>query len=79
VRSVEAGQPIRKYEPPISLVWTAGEPSTEGDCLLLTAALASGDADIIERGHWGRYNMILRWSHAEETPLYFLADVQETD
>jgi hypothetical protein len=79
MRIVEAAQPIRKYAPPISIVWTEGEPSTEGDCLLLTAALASGDADIIEHGHWGRYNMILRWSHTEELPFFFLADVRETD
>jgi hypothetical protein len=75
VGTVQAAQPIRSYEPPISIVWTRGEPSSDADCLLLTAALASGHADIIEHGRWGRYNVILRWRHADERPLYFLADV----
>jgi len=78
MRIVEAAPPVRPYEPPISIVWTQGEPSTEADCILLTAALRSGDADIIELGRWGPYNAILRWSHAEEKSAYFLADVQET-
>ena len=77
--TVQAAQPIRSYEPPISIVWTVGEPSSDADCLLLTAALASGHADIIEHGHWGRYNVILRLSHAEEKSLYFLADVGDAD
>jgi hypothetical protein len=77
--TVEAAQPIRSYEPPISIVWTRGEPCTEADCLLLTAALRSGDAGIIEHGCWGAYNAILRWSHGEEKPLYFLADVRDTE
>jgi len=75
VGTVQAAQPIRPYEPPISIVWTRGDPASDADCLLLTAALASGHADIIEHGRWGRYNVILRWSHADEKPLYFLADV----
>src|ERR1700737_2409583 len=54
--SVEGAQPIRAYEPPISIVWTQGEPCTQADCVLLTAALAGGDADIIEYGRWGVYN-----------------------
>ena len=57
---IEGAQPIRPYEPPISIVWTQGEPCTDADCALLTAALAAGDAAIIEYGHWGVYNMILR-------------------
>jgi hypothetical protein len=77
MRIVEAAQPIRTYEPPISIVWTQGEPCTEADCALLTAALRRGHADIIEHGRWGPYSSILRWSHAEEKPLYFLADVRE--
>ena len=78
MRSVEAAQPIRPYAPPISMVWTQGEPCTETDCTVLTVALRRGDADIIELGRWGPYNAILRWSHAEEKSAYFLADVQET-
>ena len=74
--SVEGAQPIRRYEPPISIVWTRGEPCTEADCVLLTAALARGEAHLVEYGRWGPYNAILRWSHAEEEPLYFLADVR---
>ncbi len=77
--SVEGAQPIRAYEPPISIVWTRGEPCTEADCVLLTAALTSGDADIIEYGRWGVYNLILRWSHANESALYFLADVRDSE
>jgi hypothetical protein len=77
--TVQAAQPIRTYEPPISIVWTRGEPSSDADCRLLTAALTSGHADIIEHGRWGRYNVILRWSQAEEKPRYFLADVVEAD
>jgi hypothetical protein len=77
--TVRAAQPIRSYDPPISIVWTRGEPSSDADCLLLTAALGSGHADIIEHGRWGRYNMILRLSHTEEKPLYFLADVVEAE
>jgi hypothetical protein len=77
--TVQAAQPIRAYEPPIAIVWTRGEPSSDADCLLLTAALTRGDADIIEHGHWGRYTVILRWRHAEEKPLYFLADLVDAD
>jgi hypothetical protein len=75
----QAAQPIRTYEPPISIVWTRGEPSSDADCLLLTAALASGKAHIIEHGRWGRYNVILRLSHADEKSLYFLANVADAD
>jgi hypothetical protein len=70
--SIEAAQPIRAYEPPISIVWTRGEPCNEADCLLLTAALRHGDVDIIEHGRWGPYNAILRWSQADGKALYFL-------
>jgi hypothetical protein len=77
--TVHAAQPIRSYEPPIWMVWTEGEPSSGPDCLLLAAALASGHADIIEHGHWGRYNVILRLRHADEKSLYFLADVGDAD
>jgi hypothetical protein len=77
--TVQAAQPIRSYEPPISIVWTRGEPSSHRDCLLLTAALASDHADIIEHGRWGRYNVILRLSQAEEKTRYFLADVVDAD
>jgi hypothetical protein len=79
VGTVQAAQPIRTYEPPISIVWTRGEPSSDADCRRLTAALTGGHADIIEHGHWGRYNVILRLSHAEEKPLYFLADIVAAD
>jgi hypothetical protein len=75
--SVEGAQPIRPYEPPISIVWTRGEPCTDADCVLLTAALASGDARMIERGRWGPYDVILRWSHADEDLRYFLAAVRD--
>jgi hypothetical protein len=78
MRSVEAAQQIRTYEPPISIVWTQGEPCTEADCTVLTAALRRGDAEIMELGRWGRYNAILRWSDPEAEPRYFLADVRDT-
>jgi hypothetical protein len=74
---VRRAQPIRTYEPPTSIVWTRGEPCTDQDCAVLTTALRSGNADIIEHGGWGPYNVILRWSHPKEQPLYFLADVCE--
>jgi hypothetical protein len=77
MRIVRRAQPIRTYEPPISIVWTRGEPCTDRDCAVLTTALRSGDADIIEHGRWGPYNAILRWSHPEEKRLYFVADVRE--
>jgi hypothetical protein len=77
VISIDGAQPIRPYEPPISIVWTQGEPCTEADCLLLSAVLTSGEAHIIERGHWGPYNAILRWSVSDDGPRYFLADVRE--
>ena len=75
--SVEGAQPIRAYEPPISIVWTQGEPCTEADCARLTAALRRGDAAVIERGRWGPYSAILRWCDADETSRYFVADVHE--
>ena len=77
--SVEGAQPIRPYKPPISIVWTQGEPSTEADCVLLTAALANGDADMIEYGRWGVYNVILRLGDAAANARYFLADVREVE
>jgi hypothetical protein len=76
---IEGAQPIRPYEPPISLVWTQGEPCTDADCALLTAALAAGDAAIIENGHWGVYNMILRVGRAGEDAHYFLVDVRNVE
>jgi hypothetical protein len=79
VGTVQAAQPIRTYESPISIVWTRGEPFSDADCRLLTAALTSGHADIIEHGHWGRYNVILRLGQPEEKSLYFLADVVDAD
>jgi hypothetical protein len=77
MRSVEAAQPIRRYEPPISIVWTQGEPCSDADCALLTAALRDGDADIVEHGRWGPYSSILRIHHADGRSLYFLVDVRE--
>ena len=77
--SVDGAQPIRPYEPPISIVWTQGEPSTDADCALLTAALAGGDADLIEYGRWGPYNVILRVGPAAQNARYFLADVRRIE
>ena len=77
--SVEGAQPIRPYEPPISIVWTQGEPCTDADCALLTAALAAGDAAIIEYGHWGVYTMILRVGRAGQDAHYFLVDVRNVE
>ena len=77
--TVHAAQPIRSYEPPHPDGVDQGEPSSGADCLLLAAALASGHADIIEHGRWGRYNVIVRLRHAEEKSLYFLADVGDAD
>jgi hypothetical protein len=65
--------------PPISIVWTQGEPSTDADCVLLTAALANGDAAIIEYGRWGVYNAILRVGRATRNARYFLADVHNVE
>jgi hypothetical protein len=70
---IEGAQPIHPYEPPISIVWTQGEPSTDADCVLLAAALANGDAAVVEYGRWGVYNVILRVGRANAR--YFLADV----
>ena len=77
--SVAGAQPIRPYEPPISIVWTQGEPCTDADCLLLVAALANGDAAIIEHGSWGPYNMILRVGRATQNRRYFLAEVRDVE
>jgi hypothetical protein len=77
--SVDGAQPIRPYEPPVSIVWTQGEPSTNADCALLTAALASGDADLIEYGRWGPYNVILRVGRTAQTARYFLANVRNVE
>ncbi len=75
--TVTRAQPIRPYGPPTSMVWTVGEPATEQDCAVLTTALRCGDAEIVERGHWGPYSAILRWSRPNEKPCSFLIDVQE--
>jgi hypothetical protein len=77
--SVEGAQPIRPSEPPISIVWTQGEPSTDAACALLAAALAGGDADLIEYGRWGPYNVILRVGRAAQNAHYFLADVRNIE
>ena len=77
--SVEGAQPIRPYEPPISIVWTQGEACTADDCLLLAAALRGGDADIIELGRWGPYNAILRVDRASQNARYFLAEMREVE
>jgi hypothetical protein len=75
--TITRAQPIRPYRPPISIVWTRGEPAKEQDCAVLTTALRCGDAEIVERGHWGPYNAILRWTRPDEKPRSFLVDVQE--
>ena len=73
--SVEGAQPIRQYEPPISIVvWTRGDPCSDADCVLRTAALASGPAHSIEYGRWGIYNLILRFRDDAGKARYFLAD-----
>ena len=72
---VEGAQPIRPYAPPISIVWTEGEPADPATCALLAAALAGGDAEAVEYGYWGRYNVILRVGRSEQNARYFLADV----
>ena len=76
---VDGAQPIRRYEPPISMVWTQGEPSSDADCALLTAALASGDAQHIEYGRWGPYNVILQVGRAAQNARYFLANVRNLE
>jgi hypothetical protein len=75
--TVTRAQPIRPYGPPTSMVWTRGEPALEQDCVVLTAALRCADAEIVERGHWGPYNAIVRWIRPNEKPRFFLVDVQE--
>ena len=77
--SIGGAQPIHPYEPPISIVWTEGEPSTAADCVLLTAALANGDAAIVEYGRWGVYNVILRVGRDVRNARYFLADVHNVE
>ena len=77
--SVHGAQPIRPYEPPISIVWTQGEPCTEADCVLLTAALTNGDADILEWGRWGVYNAIVRLGDAAQNWRYCLADLRNIE
>jgi hypothetical protein len=59
------------------MVWTRGEPADSETCVLLTAALAGGDADLIEFGRWGPYNVILRVGRTTENTRYFLAEVRE--
>jgi hypothetical protein len=74
---IESAQPIRRYGPPSSVVWTSGEPCVEEDCAALTLALCQGEVEVIEHGRWGTYNVILRWSRLEPKPRYFLAELQE--
>jgi hypothetical protein len=76
--SVSGAQAIRPYDAPISIVWTQGEPCDEAYCALLTAALACGDADIIEHGRWGPYNAILCWPHPDARAAYFLVEAYDT-
>ena len=77
--SIEGAQPIRPYEPPVSIVWTHGEPSDEATCALLVAALAGGDAEIIEYGHWGPYNVIVLIGRNAQNARYFLANVRNVE
>jgi hypothetical protein len=77
--TIEGAQPIRPYEPPISIVCTQGEPCSDANCALLTAALGVGDAAIIEYRHCGVYNMILRVGGAGQDAHYFLVDVRNVE
>jgi hypothetical protein len=60
------------------MVWTSGEPCTGDHCAALTLALRRGEIQIIEHGRWGPYEVIVRWTHPEVTPLYFLAELGDT-
>ena len=75
---VAGAQPIHAYGPPTGLVWTTGEPCTESDCLALMGALSRGEIEIIERGRWGSYNVILRWSATDGDARYVLAELHDT-
>jgi len=77
MRLIKNAQPIRRYGPPSSVVWTSGEPCTEQDCRALTIALHEGQAEVIEHGRWGPYNVILRWSCLERKAWYFIAELHE--
>jgi hypothetical protein len=78
MKIIRGAQPIRPYDPPTSIVRTRSEPCADQDCVVLTAALATGPANIIEHGRWGSYNAILRWRHTDTASLYFLTDVRDT-
>jgi hypothetical protein len=58
-------------------VWTSGEPCSEDGCATLTDLLALGDVEVVERGQWGRYNAILRWTIPERQPQFFLAELSD--
>jgi hypothetical protein len=76
---LSAAQPIRRYGPPSWMVWTSGEPYTEADCAILTLARARGEVEIIERGRWGPYNVILCWTSREHQPMFFLAELGDDE
>jgi len=72
------GQPIRPYGPPNYLVWITDQPCTTLECAQLTAALATRAAEIIEHGHWGPYNAVMQWRHAETTPTSYLVELADS-
>ena len=74
---IGGAQRIRPYGPPSYVVWTSGEPCTEQECVVLTNALHRGEIDVIERGHWGPYNVILRWTNPGREPWYLLAELRD--
>jgi hypothetical protein len=61
------------------MVWTKGEPADAATCALLAAALAGGDAEAVEHGYWGSYNVILRVGRTAQSVRYFLAEVREVE
>jgi hypothetical protein len=58
-------------------VWTSGEPCSEDGCVTLTDWLVRGEVEVVERGQWGRYNAILRWTSPERQPQFFLAELSD--
>jgi hypothetical protein len=77
MRVITGAQPIRRYGPPSWVVWTSGEPCSDEDCAALTLAFHRGVVEAIERGRWGPYNVILKWTYPDRKPWYFLAELAD--
>ena len=79
MRIIRGAQPIRSYGPPSWMVWTAGDPFGDEECAALNRALEHGEVEVVERGRWGRYNVIVCWRNPEHPPLFCLAELGDPE